>query len=194
MSKGTILELSSLPARHPTTGAALLESCAASVIVRLSIDPTLQPAGTMSRGLQVSWRRRLGRGAAEQILRDIGWRDQERRATACEQLPITRNAEDITETASIGIAALPMHDIEGGDFQTVLPIGSGGDYLVRVSGQDSFIQLEMSGLRVDETGSNAAARLSEKADQVLSKALVGSSPSRRSVTGRMPSSTLIYTS
>jgi hypothetical protein len=173
MSNGTVLELSTLPVRHPTIGAALLDSCAASVIVRLSIDPTPQRAGTTSRGVEVNWRKRPGGGSAERVLRDIGWSDQARRATACEQLSVARNAEDITEAAGIGLAALLIHDIEEGVIQAVLPIGSGGDYLVRVSGQDSFIQLEMSGLRVDETGRKSAARLSEKTDQVLSKARVG---------------------
>jgi hypothetical protein len=68
---------------------------------------------------------------------------------------------------------LLIHDLEEGVLQTVLPIGSGGDYLVRVSGKASFIQLEASGVRVDETGSASASRLQQRTEQVLTHARTG---------------------
>jgi hypothetical protein len=113
------------------------------------------------------------RGSGEQVCRRIGWSNQEGLRRVCEQFPYTKNAQDLTEEAAIGVAALLIHDLEGGVLQSVLQIGSGGDYLVRVSGEDSFIQLEVSGLRVGETGSTSASRLQQKTDQVLTHARVG---------------------
>jgi hypothetical protein len=137
MANETVLELSTLPARHQRLGAALLSAYAPATIVRLSIDPTPQ-AGTLSREVEVNWLRRLGRRSAERIRRRIGWSDvQEGVKRVCEQLPYTKNAQDLTEEAAIGVAALLIHDLEEGVLQTVLPIGSGGDYLVRVSGKAS---------------------------------------------------------
>lgn len=66
-----------------------------------------------------------------------------------------------------------INELEGGVIQNVLPIGSGGDYLVRVSGEASFIPLEMSGLQVDATGSGSVSLLGAKTDQVLRNARVG---------------------
>lgn len=174
MPNGHVLELSSLIARHPTIGRALLHEFAAPVIVRLRIDPTQQPPGIMSRAVEVNWLRRLARGPPTQVRREVGWADVPQYSGAlCEQLPLTINAHTLTEKAAIGIAALLIHDLEGGSLQTVLPIGSGGDYLVRVSGDSSFIQLEVSGLREDGTGSASSARLQQKTMQVLTRARVG---------------------
>lgn len=141
MPNEATLELSSLPARHPSVGEALLDSCAGPVIVRLSMEPTLQPPGTLSREVEVNWLRRDRAGAEEQVVRRIGWSNQEGRRKASEQLSIARNAEYLSEGAAIGVAALLIHDLEGGVLQNVLAIGSGGDYLLRVAGEDGFIQL-----------------------------------------------------
>src|SRR5690242_3606418 len=73
MSNRDLLELSSLVTRHPPIGDALLRQYAAPVIVRLCIDPTRQPSGTMSRGVEIDWRRRPGQEAATQVRRDVGW-------------------------------------------------------------------------------------------------------------------------
>ncbi len=174
MSNGTILELSSLPARHPAIGEGLLHGYAASVIVRLGMDPTPLPSGTSSREVKVNWLRRRGRGSAKDFLRRIGWGDiREGLVDVCEQLPLTKNANDLTEEAAIGIAALLIHDLEGGVLQGVLRIGSGGDYSVRVSEARAPIQLEMSGLREDATGHASRSRLQEKTRQVLTHARVG---------------------
>jgi hypothetical protein len=126
--------------------------------------------------VEVDWLKRAGRRPREQVRRRIGWGNiPEELRRVCEQLPYTKNAHDLTEEAAIGVAALLINDLEGGVLQTVLPIGSGGDYLVRVSGEHRFIQLEVSGLRVDETGSHSGSRLQQKTEQVLTQANVGSS-------------------
>jgi hypothetical protein len=109
-----------------------------------------------------------------QVLRRIGWGDiREGLGRVCEQLPYTKNAHELTEEAAVGIAALLIHDLEGGVLQNVLPIGNGGDYLVRVREASAPIQLEVSGVRMDETGSNSRSRLQEKSDQVLTCVRVG---------------------
>jgi hypothetical protein len=173
MANGTVLELSTLPARHPDVGTALHHAYAPATIVRLSVDPTPQQ-GTLSREVEVNWLRRPGRGPVERVRRRIGWSNEgEGLRRVCEELPITKNDQDLTEEAAVGVAALLIHDLEGGVLQKVLPIGSGGDYLLRVSGMDSFIQLEVSGLREDHTGSASASRLRQKTEQVLTQARVG---------------------
>jgi hypothetical protein len=175
MSNGhATLELSSLPARHPAIGDALLQLYAPAVIVRLGIDPTSLQAGTMNREVEIDWLRRPAAGSAEQVLCTLGWGDiWQGLARVCEQLPFTKNAHDLTEEAVVGIAALLIHDLEGGVLQTVLPIGSGGDYLLRISQPSAPIQLEVSGLREDAAGTASRSRLNEKAGQVLTHARVG---------------------
>jgi hypothetical protein len=169
-----VIELSSLSVRAAPIGEALLHAFALPVIVRLSIDPTPQAADTMSREVEGSWLKRPGRGSVEQVHRRIGWSDVPQKMIALrEQLPLTVNSQTLTEQAGGGVAALLVSDLEQGRLHMVLPIGSGGDYLVRVSGEDSFIQLEVSGLREDRTGSAASARLREKTAQVLTHARVG---------------------
>src|SRR5207247_8445523 len=66
-----------------------------------------------------------------------------------------------------------INDLEEGVLETVLPIGSGGDYFVRLKQVSHPIQIEMSGLRQDEAGSASRSRLREKTSQVLTHARVG---------------------
>jgi hypothetical protein len=79
----------------------------------------------------------------------------------------------LTEEAAVGIAALLIHDLEGGILQSVLQIGSGGDYRLQVREASVPIQLEVSGVRMDETGSESVSRLGKKTNQVLGDARVG---------------------
>jgi hypothetical protein len=128
----------------------------------------------MNRAVEVNWLRRPGTEPAALVRRDVGWAGiPQHSGTVCEQLPLILNAHTLTEQAAVGVALLLLHDLEGGVLQTVLPIGSGGDYLVHVSGEDSVIQLEVSGLREDNTGSASRSRLRQKTDQVLTHAQVG---------------------
>jgi hypothetical protein len=127
----------------------------------------------MTRSIEVSWLKRPGKGQETKVQREIGWDNLKRLERVCEQLPFTKNAHDITEGAAVGVAALLVSDLEGAILQSVLPIGSGGDYHVRVKEAKKPIQIEMSGLREDEAGSASRARLREKTDQVLTCARVG---------------------
>lgn len=137
-------------------------------------DPTPQPPGTLSRAVEVNWLRRPGKESATQEHRAIGWDGlHEWLGTLCVQLPITVNDRTLTEKAAIGVLALLIQDLEAGVLQTVLPIGSGGDYYVRLRGAHSFLQVEVSGIKEDPAGSLSTPRLREKTTQVLSHARVG---------------------
>ena len=173
MPNGCLLELSSLPARHPPIGEALLHAFGPSAIIRLSIDPTPQPAGTMARGVEIDWLKRPGTNPAGRVQRDIGWKDLDHLGNVCTQLSVTVNAQGLTEHAAVGIMALLIHDLEGAVLQSVLPIGSGGDYLVLIRGARKAVQVEASGVREDATGSASRARLAQKSEQVLTKIKAG---------------------
>jgi hypothetical protein len=105
---------------HPPVGAAILQQCACPAIVRLRVDPTQLPPGTMSRQVEVSWRRR-GTRAIATLSREVGWSGLAHLDLACEQLSIARNEEYLTEGAAIAVAALLIHDLEEGSLQNVLP-------------------------------------------------------------------------
>lgn len=171
MPPGVTLELGSLPKIHPKM--AFLSCYGTSTIVRLSLDPILIPSGTMVRSVIVDWVARPGVGAAQDLTREIGW------ATVPEAITnevvkwrITKNAHDITEEAAIGVMAMLLYDLERAEIIRVLPIGSGGDYLVAIQGIPP-LQAESSGIRVDPKGYLSTQRLTEKCVQVLTKCSVG---------------------
>lgn len=171
MPDGSVLELNSLPDRHPRV--ALLEAVATSTIVRLSLDPTALPDGTMSRAVSVDWMARPGGGPVVAVARQIGWGGVPAHvADACVLWPLTKNANDITEEAAIGVMALLLHDLERAEIRSVLQIGSGGDFVVAIDGQPPT-QAECSGVREDPTGSLSADRLRRKCEQVLTKSSAG---------------------
>jgi hypothetical protein len=146
MANGVVLELSTLPARHPPMGEALLQMYAPQAMVRLCIDPTPQPAGTMSREIEVDWLRHPGKEAATHQQRAVGWTGLEHHLnTLCVQLLVTVNDRTLTEQAAVGVLALLISDLEGAVLQTVLQIGSGGDYLIRRKGQVPSSRLRSAG-------------------------------------------------
>jgi hypothetical protein len=175
MSNGhPVLELSSLPERHPGIGLALRHAYAPSLVVRLRIAPTPLPPDTIYREVEVNYRGRGGNRAEAIFFRRFGWTGLEPEvARVCEQLPRTKNRNDLTADAAIAAAALLIHDLENGALETVLQIGSGGDYLVRMPQLSTPIQIEISGVMEDDSGSDSRSRLSQKSDQVLSRARVG---------------------
>jgi hypothetical protein len=174
MSNGPTLEIASLPTRHPPIGRALQHTYGPPLIVRLRIDPTPQPPAMMCREVEINWLRRPGREPEQSLRRQVGWSGLDAEvARVCEQLPYTKNAHELTSEAAVGMAALLIHDLEGGALQTVLQIGSGGDYLLKIQASSVPIQLEVSGILEDETGGASRSRLTEKAAQVLTHARVG---------------------
>ena len=174
MPTGLPIELNTLPQRHPLVGGALFHAFAPPVIVRLSLDPTPLPPGIMERGVEVDWLRRPGNVAATQGHRDIRWNGlQHLLSGICPQLLLTVNDRTLTEQSAVGVMALLVHELEGAEIQTVLKIGSGGDYFVQVKGVNSFIQLEVSGIKMDLGGNLSPTRLQQKSAQVLTHARVG---------------------
>ena len=167
------LELSSLPERHPAVGEALLHQCGPSTIVRLSIDPTQQPPGTIYRSIEVDWIAQPANNPAVWADRVIGWNGLDEWEVLCEQLPMVYNDHLLTELSAIAVFSLLINDLEGGVLQTVLPIGSGGDYLVRLAGADGEVQVEVSGIKDDPGGDRSRPRLQQKRTQVLQHVRVG---------------------
>lgn len=173
MSNAYLLELASLPVRQPNVGAALLRTHAIAAVIRLSIDPTPVPAGTMNREVAIDWVRKPGNVLSAVVHRQIGWEDVPELADGCITYPLTWNDQDLTEMAAIAIMALLIDDLEGGVVQRVLPIGSGGDYLVVTRQAQEPDQVEVSGIWQDTDGRTTRRRLAEKADQVLTHCKCG---------------------
>jgi hypothetical protein len=132
------------------------------------------PSGTTQRGIavdRVSPKTKLTQ-VSQQC--EIGWnRLRNVSEEYCEKLKLSINAERITEDAAIGIMALLIHELEWCTISSVLPIGSGGDYLVTGVGGGPQTQVEVSGIRQDSTGSEGRSRLRTKCEQVLTKSSSG---------------------
>lgn len=166
MSERTVLELRDLPANHPRV--EILVGYGTSTICRLSIDPTELPAAALACEVEVEWEPRAG-GGRQKMTRWIGWAGVPPIiADARWKWPFTKNTNDITEDAAIGVMAMLIHDLERSEVTTVLQIGSGGDYLVEFDCVAS-LQVECSGIRIDDTGGESRMRLKKKCGQVLSK-------------------------
>jgi hypothetical protein len=91
----------------------------------------------------------------------------------CIRLRCAFNAERITEDAAIAVMALLIHELEGVTVEEVYPIGSGPDYLVTLKGKGGDLSVEVSGIRVDGTGSESSSRLTKKRNQLLAKKTAG---------------------
>jgi hypothetical protein len=172
MPKGHALELHTLKALHPRT--EILHGYGTSTVVRLSVDPTQLPDGTMVRTVSVNWLSRPGGKPPEQVSRDIGWSNIPQYAgrRLCLQWLNTKNAQVVTEEAAIGVMALLISNLEAAEILRVLQIGSGGDYLLEIQGAGQ-LQAESSGIHVDLLGYDSKARLAKKRNQVLTKSTAG---------------------
>src|SRR5439155_11293190 len=115
--------------------------------LRLGFDPVQQPTGTLVRPVLVDRLRRRAKHPVTETL-GIGWSGMPNVADEWTRLRHTQNATTITEWAAIGVMALLLHDLEGCVLQTVLPIGSGGDYLILTNGRHPK-QVEVSGIDFD---------------------------------------------
>jgi hypothetical protein len=91
----------------------------------------------------------------------------------CVRVGRTVNAQRITEDAAIGVMALLIHELEGVTIREVLPIGSGGDYLIEFEKAAGPMQVEVSGIREDPAGKQAELRLAQKCAQVLQHSSCG---------------------
>jgi hypothetical protein len=92
-----------------------------------------------------------------------------------EALSITVPEDDLTEDGAIALAALAISEFEHVEIIQVLRKGSGGDYLVTVQWRPTPVQLEVSGIRRDDSpsGRDTSKRIADKSGQVLKKAQEG---------------------
>lgn len=131
----------------------------------------------MSRSVTVDWLARPGSGEPNQVDRNIHWASFQQAMpglrTLLIQLPIVVNEQTLTEQAAIGVMALLIHALEGMVLQTVLPIGSGGDYPVQIQEGKARTQVEVRGIRRAETAAVSKTRLAEKRTQVLKQSKTG---------------------
>ncbi|WP_143393694.1 hypothetical protein [Fimbriiglobus ruber] len=159
------LELQTLPSIHP--GVAILTGYGTSTVVRLSLDPTTLPSGTIIRPVSVNWVARVGGLPPRQVTRDIGWSDvPQHTGKNCLLWINTKNERTITEEAAIGVMALLLKDLENATITRVVQIGGGGDYHLTLQGGGQT-QAESSGVHTDPLGYLSSARLVRKAAQVL---------------------------
>jgi hypothetical protein len=69
--------------------------------------------------------------------------------------------------------ALLIHELEEITVVEVEQQGSGGDYRLSLTKRGMPVQVEVSGLRMDESGGRSSVRLKEKCDQVLTRCPAG---------------------
>lgn len=163
MAKQMVLHLSSLPVRHPKVH---LEMYACMAVIRLKRD-----SSSFQQTLAIDHRppktNESNVLSCEINLEIISISEKD-----LAKIPNTTNAHDITEKAAIVIMALLVSDLEKIQISSVLQIGSGGDYIVRMKKNDREVQVEVSGIDKGKA-SNSSSRLNEKSKQVLKKADAG---------------------
>lgn len=134
MAVGPILELATLPARHPKLGEPLLDLLGAQLVLRLHLDPIRQPDDTQKREVMVDRIASTTGSVRQSEVREIGWSGLPKFSEDyCIRVTHTINERRITEDAAIAVMGLLIHELESVSIESVLPIGSGGDYLVKLS-------------------------------------------------------------
>jgi hypothetical protein len=160
---GPIIEIETIDKRHDML--VLLELFGTKMILRLGVDPVRVAPGVLKRAMVVD---RIspepGKGRWEEV-REIGWANLPDQLDRCEQVPEVINEPQITQDAAVGVMFLLIHELEGIVSPTVLQIGSGGDYLVTLSGKRGQVQVEVSGVKSGKPG-RASSRRGEKLKQV----------------------------
>jgi hypothetical protein len=160
-----VLELRSLEKRYPKCGKALLHALGPSTVFRLGHDPVGVSDGSRLRPVTVDRRPPGGVTPFEQSV-IIGWDGDSVTRDQATKIQYIHNEHRLTEFAAIGVMLLLINELEGATYPGVLQIGAGGDYLMSLP-DGSEVQVEVSGIRIDASGSDARRRLVEKCDQVL---------------------------
>lgn len=174
MASGPVIDLATLPQRHPQTGELILKLCGPAFVHRLSMDPTPLPKGTVTREVTVDRLSPKTGGVRIEEVRELGWGEATGlSAKDCEHLPYAFNEQRITEDAAIAVMALLIHELESVTLEKVVDIGSGADYTLSLKKWGRSAQVEVSGIREDGSGSRSGARLSEKCDQLLRQCPLG---------------------
>jgi hypothetical protein len=160
---GPTIEVQTIDERHRQS--VLLELFGTKIILRLAVDPVQQPPGVLKREIMVD---RISPRSGEdrwEETRELSWAGLPEYLDRCEQVPFVVNEDDITEQAAIGVMLLLINELEGAILTRVLQIGSGGDYLVSLSGVPEPLQVEVRGIKSGSAG-RASSRLGEKRRQV----------------------------
>ena len=166
MAETIRLELSSLPERHPI-GDVLLHDYGSATVYRLCVDPVRLADNIFEREMIVEHSRqhseelRLHRviiGCTGHL--DWGF---------CVRAAVSKNSNDLTQHAALGIAGLTASHFEQAKILNVLQIGSGPDYAIEVPWAKNPATIEMSGLRRDDTptGDDVRSRVVEKSGVVV---------------------------
>jgi hypothetical protein len=173
MANGIRLEFSSLLTRHPRCGRVLLRTYGEAAAVRLSLDPD-RLTGSVEEREVVFGHAAIGSTPTREHLRQVSWATMFD-PSYLEELSITMPEDTLSEFGAVALAALAISEFERAEIIHVLPKGSGGDYLVTVKWRPAPIQLEVSGIRCDDSPSGAKTtdRVIEKCGQVLRKAREG---------------------
>ena len=184
---GPVIEVATIDERHQRS--VLLRLFGTQIILRLGVDPVRLPPGSLKRAITVD---RISPGSEEtrwEEIREIGWSGLTDHSDQCEEIARTLNQHDITEYAAIGVMFLLIHELEGAVLTGVLPVGSGGDYLVALSDRPEPVQVEVSGIK-SGSARQALSRLGRNATRFAGRDL---SRSPRSSTARMsrPTATCI---
>jgi hypothetical protein len=160
---GPVIELATINERHGCS--ILLDQFGAKTLLRLAVVPVQMPQEVLKRAVTVDRISAASRGQRWEEVREIGWSGLSDLRDRCEQILRVMNDHHITEFAAIGVALLLIHELEGAVLTEVLPIGSGGDYLVKLSDRPQPVQVEVSGIK-EGSASQAASRLGEKCGQI----------------------------
>lgn len=160
---GPVIELATINERHGCS--ILLDQFGVKALLRLAVVPVQVPQEVSKRAVTVDRISPASGAGRWEERREIGWSSLSELRERCEQLLRVVNKHHITEFAAIGIALLLVHELEGAVLTGVLPIGSGGDYLVKLSDRPEPVQIEVSGIE-EGSASQAASRLREKCGQI----------------------------
>lgn len=165
---GPVLHLSSLQQRHPgDPGVSLLHFYGPCAPMRLAASE-----GETARPVAVRWAPRDRRRNEQPRQFVIDWADCPgiwgHEAASRTDLA---SPKTVTEFAAIAVMGLLIHELETAVVEEVLPVGSGGDYNVRVGRQ--VFQVEVSGITRDDSGKETTDTVSDKKAQVLTHQQVG---------------------
>lgn len=159
---GPVIELETIDDRHGLPG--LLKEFGTKLILRLSLHPIELSPEITRRAIVVDRIDRSGKPGWKEI-REIGWSNLPDHVDDCYLITSRVNDNLITEHAAIGAMALLINELDNLIIKQLLPIGSGGDYLVGLPGESSYLQVEVSGIKTGNA-SKASSRLREKRDQI----------------------------
>lgn len=173
-SASPVIELRTLPGRHPQLGMVGLNEFGPKVILRLGIEPLAAAAGLRKRGITIDRVSRTGSGTQVREEREIGWDNLPQfSADDCRRLSVSLPEDRLTEDAAIGVMFLLIHELEGMEVLSVLQVGESGDYLVVSKDNGKRFGVEVSGIRRDEGKSETSSRQKKKTDQLLAHTHAG---------------------